>query len=193
MELIFATGNQNKLKEVQIMMPAHIKLLSLKNIGLDEDIPETSSTIAGNAVQKVEFIKQRYDLPVFADDTGLEIEALNNEPGVYSARYAGPQKNSDDNIQLVLNKLDGIKNRKARFVTVFALELNGHQTLFEGVCPGEITHAKSGTDGFGYDPIFKPNGFDRTFAEMTLTEKGTISHRGIALQKLIHYLKKDVN
>jgi len=158
MELIFATHNPNKLKEVQIMMPDHIKLLSLSDIGLQDDIPETSDTIAGNAIQKVNYVKQRFDLPVFADDTGLEVLSLNNEPGVYSARYAGDHKNSNDNMDLLLNKLENSTDRKARFVTVIALALNRHELIFEGVCEGEITKERSGKKGFGYDPIFKPNG-----------------------------------
>jgi len=188
MEIIFATHNKNKLKEVQIMMPSHIKLLSLDDIGMHEDIPETSDTISGNAAQKVRFIRQRYDLPVFADDTGLEVQALNNEPGVYSARYAGEQKNSEDNMNLLLKNLLEQENRNARFVTVFALDMERSQTIFEGVCEGIITKERYGNDGFGYDPIFMPNGFNKTFAQMSLLEKGEISHRGIALKKLIAYL-----
>lgn len=193
MELIFATHNPNKLKEVQIMMPDHVKLLSLDDIGLNDDIPETAGTIAGNAIQKVNYVKQRYDLPVFADDTGLEVLSLNNEPGVYSARYAGDHKNSDDNMSLLLEKLGTSTDRKARFVTVIALALNRHELIFEGVCEGEITKERSGTAGFGYDPIFSPNGYQTTFAQMSLTEKATISHRGIALRRLIDYLSNDVN
>lgn len=193
MELIFATHNANKLKEVQIMMPNHVKLLSLDDIGLNDDIPETATTIAGNAVQKVNYVKQRYDIPVFADDTGLEVLSLNNEPGVYSARYAGDHKNSDDNMSLLLEKLGTSTDRKARFVTVIALALNRHELIFEGVCDGEITKERSGTGGFGYDPIFRPIGYQTTFAQMSLTEKATISHRGIALRRLIDYLSNDVN
>ncbi|MGJ8684860.1 MAG: RdgB/HAM1 family non-canonical purine NTP pyrophosphatase [Nonlabens sp.] len=188
MEIIFATHNLNKLKEVQILMPSHIKLLSLGDIGMHEDIPETSATISGNAAQKVRFIRDRYDLPVFADDTGLEVLALNNEPGVYSARYAGEQKSSEDNMDLLLKNLEGKRDRSARFVTVIALDMEHCQTMFEGVCEGEIIEERVGTEGFGYDPIFKPNGFDKTFAQMNLVEKGAISHRGIALKKLIAYL-----
>lgn len=190
MEIIFATHNKNKLKEVQILMPKEIKLLSLEDIGMNEDIPETSNTISGNAVQKVQFIRQRFKLPVFADDTGLEVIALNNEPGVLSARYAGAQKNSNDNIDLLLTNLKNEKDRSARFVTVFALDIDGNQNIFEGVCEGSITETRYGTDGFGYDPIFMPKGFDLTFSQMSLTEKGAISHRGLALQKLIAYLSE---
>ncbi len=193
MELIFATHNPNKLKEVQIMMPSHVKLLSLSDIGLTDDIPETANTIAGNAIQKVNYVKQRFNLPVFADDTGLEVLSLKNEPGVYSARYAGPQKNSEDNMSLLLEKLEGSLDRKARFVTVIALAMDDHELIFEGVCEGEITKNRSGLEGFGYDPIFKPSGYDTTFAEMSLKEKATISHRGIALRRLMDYLSNDVN
>lgn len=190
MEIIFATHNKNKLKEVQIMMPENIKLLSLDDIGMHEEIPETSNTISGNAAQKVVFIRERYDLPVFADDTGLEVGSLNNEPGVYSARYAGEQKNSEDNMTLLLKKLEEKSDRSARFVTVFALDMANNQTIFEGICEGVITKQRSGQDGFGYDPIFIPRGFDKTFAQMSLVEKGQVSHRGIALRKLIAYLSQ---
>lgn len=188
MEIIFATHNKNKLKEVQIMMPSQIKLLSLDDIGMHEEIPETSDTISGNAAQKVRFIRQRYDLPVFADDTGLEVLSLNNEPGVYSARYAGDHKNSEDNMDLLIKNLEEKENRSARFVTVFALDMDRCQTLFEGICSGIITKERCGHDGFGYDPIFMPNGYNKTFAQMSLLEKSEISHRGIALRKLIAYL-----
>lgn len=190
MEIIFATHNDNKLKEVQALMPSHIKLISLKDLNFNEDIPETSGTIAGNAIQKVEFLKNRYDLPIFADDTGLLVDALNGEPGVYSARYAGEQKNSEDNMDLLLEKLTDNNNRSARFVTAIALNLNHCQTLFEGVCEGTITSERKGDKGFGYDPIFKPKGYNKTFAQMSLTEKGEISHRAKALHKLIDYLKE---
>jgi XTP/dITP diphosphohydrolase len=190
MEIIFATHNQNKLLEVQALMPSHIKLISLKDLGFEEDIPETSGTIAGNAIQKVEFLKDRFKQPIFADDTGLLVEALNGEPGVYSARYAGEQKNSDDNMDLLLKKLTDNNHRAARFVTAIALNLGPCQVLFEGICEGTILRERKGTKGFGYDPIFQPNGFEKSFAEMSLTEKGTISHRAKALLKLIDYLKE---
>ncbi|MEN8815576.1 MAG: non-canonical purine NTP diphosphatase [Nonlabens sp.] len=190
MEIIFATHNDNKLREVQALMPSHVKLVSLKDLNFKEDIPETSGTIAGNAIQKVEFLKDRFDLPIFADDTGLLVDALNGEPGVYSARYAGEQKNSEDNIDLLLQKLTDNNNRAARFVTAIALNLNSCQTLFEGVCEGTILRERRGDKGFGYDPIFIPQGYDKSFAEMSLTEKGEISHRAKALLKLIDYLKE---
>ncbi|WP_405369088.1 non-canonical purine NTP diphosphatase [Nonlabens sp. Asnod2-A12] len=190
MEIIFATHNQNKLKEVQALMPSYIKLISLEDLGFDEDIPETSGTIAGNAIQKVEYLKNRFQQPIFADDTGLLVEALGGEPGVYSARYAGEQKSSEDNMDLLLKKLTNNNNRSARFVTAIALDLNNNQTLFEGVCEGSILLERSGSKGFGYDPIFQPDGYEKSFAEMTLTEKGAISHRAKALRKLIDYLKE---
>lgn len=190
MEIIFATHNQNKLLEVQALMPSYIKLISLEDLGFDEDIPETSGTIAGNAIQKVEYLKNRFQQPIFADDTGLLVEALDGEPGVYSARYAGEQKSSEDNMDLLLKKLTNNNNRSARFVTAIALDLNNNQTLFEGVCEGSILLERSGSKGFGYDPIFQPDGYKKSFAQMTLTEKGAISHRAKALAKLIEYLKE---
>ena len=188
MQLVFATNNLNKLKEVQALMPNHIKLLSLKDIGCFEDIPETQNTIAGNAIQKAEFIKTNYGYDCFADDTGLEAEALNGAPGVYSARYAGPQRSAQDNMDLLLKSLNGNVNRNARFKTVIALLLNNKQLTFTGICEGEITTSKHGDEGFGYDPIFKPNGYKETFAELPLSIKNSISHRGQAVQKLIAYL-----
>lgn len=189
MKLVFATQNQNKVKELKQLMPDFIDLLSLKDINCDDDIPETSKTLKGNASQKSNFIYNKYKLNCFADDTGLEIEALNNEPGVYSARYAGAQKNSEDNMNLVLEKLKNSSNRKAKFKTVISLIIDNKEHIFEGVCEGEITNEKSGNKGFGYDPIFKPNGFDVTFADMSLDEKNNISHRGRAVQLLINFLE----
>jgi XTP/dITP diphosphohydrolase len=187
MELVFATNNPNKLLEVQEMLET-IKLTTLKEINCTEDIPESSHTIEGNAIQKVNYLTQYYSADGFADDTGLEIEALNGEPGVYSARYAGEEKSAEANMKLVLEKLKDKKNKKARFVTVIALNLDREQYIFEGVCTGKIISEKRGNDGFGYDPIFVPDGFDKTFAEMTLEEKSTISHRGKAVKKLIDFL-----
>lgn len=187
-KLVFATNNPNKLKEVQTLLPKHITLLSLKDINCEEDIPETQPTIAGNALQKSEYIKQHYGYDCFADDTGLEIDALNGEPGVYSARYAGPQRNAEDNMTKVLTKLDNNTNRNAQFKTVIALELNGKQYTFEGICKGQITTQKQGEKGFGYDPIFQPDGFLKTFAEMSLDDKNKIGHRGKAVQKLVAFL-----
>ena len=189
MKLIFATQNQNKVNELKQLMPDFIELLSLKDIDCDDDIPETAPTLEGNAILKAHFVFENYNVNCFADDTGLEIEALNNEPGVFSARYAGPQKEAIDNMNLVLEKLKNQTNRKARFRTVICLIINGKQYLFEGIVKGEITLNKSGGKGFGYDPIFKPDGFNKTFAEMTIAEKNEISHRGIAVKKLIEFLK----
>ena len=189
MELIFATNNKNKLQEVQAML-TNIKLKTLAEINCTEDIPESSPTIAGNAIQKINYLTQYYSADGFADDTGLEIEALNGEPGVYSARYAGEEKSAEANMNLVLEKLKNQTNKKARFVTVIALNLNREQYLFEGVCSGKIISEKRGEKGFGYDPIFVPDGFDKTFAEMTMEEKASVSHRGKAVRLLIDFLNK---
>jgi len=188
MQLVFATNNLNKLKEVQALIPSQIKLLSLNDIGCLEDIPETQHTIEGNAMQKAEYIKQHYGYDCFADDTGLEVEVLNNEPGVFSARYAGAQRNADDNMNLLLSNLNDKNNRKAQFKTVIALHLNGNIQTFTGICRGEITLQKSGKEGFGYDPIFKPNGYEQTFAEMNLELKNKIGHRGKAVNQLVSFL-----
>ena len=188
MKLVFATNNANKLKEVQSLIPQHIKLLSLKDIGCFEDIPETQDTIEGNAIQKVEYVKTNYGYDCFADDTGLEVAALNNEPGVYSARYAGEQRDANDNMDLLLTNLKDKSNRKAQFKTVIALHLNGKLKTFTGVCKGEITQEKKGNKGFGYDPIFKPNGHTKTFAEIELKLKNEIGHRGRAVTILVNYL-----
>lgn len=188
MQLVFATNNLNKLKEVQALIPSHIKLLSLKDIGCFEDVPETQVTIEGNAIQKAEYIKKHYGYDCFADDTGLEVAALNNEPGVYSARYAGEQRDANDNIEKLLDNLKSKTNRKAQFKTVIALHLNGKLETFTGICKGQITTQKSGNQGFGYDPIFKPTGFEQTFAEMDLTLKNTIGHRGKAVTQLVIFL-----
>lgn len=188
MQLVFATNNLNKLKEVQALIPEHIRLLSLKDIGCFEDIPETQNTIEGNAIQKAEYVKKHYGYDCFADDTGLEVEALNGAPGVYSARYAGEQRNANDNTNKLLAELHNKTNRNAQFKTVIALQLNNKQHLFTGVCKGEITTIKHGDKGFGYDPIFKPNGYNRTFAEMDLSLKNKIGHRGKAISQLIQFL-----
>lgn len=190
MKLIFATHNHNKLKEVQALMPDSIELHSLDDIGCFEDIPETADTIDGNAILKADYIKENFQRDCFADDTGLEVVALDGAPGVHSARYAGEEKNSEDNVQKLLLELEGAKNRRAQFKTVIALNLNEHQYLFQGICKGTITREKRGDKGFGYDPVFQPDGSDKTFAEMNLEEKSVISHRGIALRDLIEYLSK---
>ncbi|WP_054850632.1 non-canonical purine NTP diphosphatase [Olleya sp. ITB9] len=188
MQIVFATNNLNKVKEVQSLIPSHIKLLSLKDIKCFEEVPETQSTIEGNAKQKANYIKQHYGYDCFADDTGLEVEALDGAPGVFSARYAGPQRNDQDNMDLLLKNLNNKPTRDAQFKTVIALELDGKLNTFTGICKGEITSTKQGNQGFGYDPIFKPNGFDKTFAQMDLTQKNTIGHRGKAVQLLIDFL-----
>ncbi|WP_299125830.1 non-canonical purine NTP diphosphatase [uncultured Winogradskyella sp.] len=188
MQLVFATNNLNKLKEIQALMPKYIKLLSLSDILCIEDIPETQATIEGNAIQKAEYVKANYGCDCFADDTGLEVEALNGEPGVYSARYAGPQRNAEDNMNKLLSELADNKNRTAQFKTVIALHINGEMYTFTGICKGEITMLKHGEKGFGYDPIFKADGYEKTFAEISLEEKNKIGHRGKAVRTLIDYL-----
>ncbi|MFD1614166.1 non-canonical purine NTP diphosphatase [Gelatiniphilus marinus] len=188
MQLVFATNNLNKLKEVQALIPAHIKLLSLKDIGCFEEVPENQNTIEGNAKQKATYIKQHYGYNCFADDTGLEVDALNGAPGVYSARYAGEQRNANDNTNKLLNELNQTKNRSAQFKTVISLQLNNKQHTFTGICKGEITHTKQGEKGFGYDPVFKPNGYSETFAQMDLNLKNRIGHRGKAIKLLVNYL-----
>lgn len=189
-QIIFATNNQNKLKEVQAQLPDEIKLISLKDIGCYEDIPETQNTIEGNAIQKANYIKMKYNKDCFADDTGLEVMALNGAPGVHSARYAGPEKNSKKNIEKLLLSLDKTANRSAQFKTVIALHYKGELIQFEGICEGKITRTAKGSGGFGYDPIFKPSVKDKTFAELTLKEKNEIGHRGIAVAKLIAFFNK---
>lgn len=189
-QIIFATNNQNKLKEVQAQLPDEIKLISLKDIGCYEDIPETQNTIEGNAIQKANYIKMKYNKDCFADDTGLEVMALNGAPGVHSARYAGPEKNSKKNIEKLLSSLEKTANRSAQFKTVIALHYKGELIQFEGICEGKITRTAKGSGGFGYDPIFKPSVKDKTFAELTLKEKNEIGHRGIAVAKLIAFFNK---
>lgn len=188
MKLVFATNNKNKIKEVQALMPEGIHLLSLEEIGCHEDIPETSPTIEGNAIQKAEYVKENYGYDCFADDTGLEVEALNGAPGVYSARYAGEEKSSEANINKLLQELKGKDNRSARFKTVISLHLDGKLHTFEGICSGNIIFERKGLQGFGYDPVFQPEGKSVTFAEMNLKEKSEISHRARATRKLIDFL-----
>lgn len=188
MQLVFATNNPNKIKEVRALIPKHIKLLSLDDILCIEDIPETQSTIEGNAKQKADYIKTNYGYDCFADDTGLEVDALDGEPGVHSARYAGPQRNAENNTNKLLEALEGKTNRSAQFKTVIALHLDGQLHSFTGLCKGEITEEKHGKGGFGYDPIFKAEGYDKTFAEIALEEKNEIGHRGKAVKFLIQYL-----
>lgn len=190
MQLVFASNNKNKILEIQSILPETIKILSLEDIGCLEDIPETADTIEGNAILKANYVTQKYGYDCFADDTGLEVAALNGEPGVYSARYAGEQRNSDDNMNKVLNSLSGENNRNAQFKTVIALNLKNKQELFTGIAKGEITLEKTGNKGFGYDPIFQPLGYKETFAELSLEIKNVISHRGKATQQLIQFLIK---
>jgi len=188
MKLVFATHNKNKLKEVKALMPSHIELLSLTDIGCMEDIPETANTIEGNALLKSAYIKSNYGYNCFADDTGLEVIALNNEPGVYSARYAGLDNNAEANMLKLLDNLGNKSNREARFKTAISLVIDDKERLFIGICEGEITSSKMGNSGFGYDPIFQPKGFDKTFAEMTLVQKSEVGHRGKAVRLLLDFL-----
>ncbi len=188
MKIVFATNNPNKLKEIQTLIPKEIEIISLKEIGCTEDIPETGDTLEANAFQKVHYIKENYNYDCFADDTGLEIDALNGAPGVYSARYAGPEKSAEANIEKILNELQGKENRSAKFRTAIALTLNNEEHLFEGEINGHISKVKQGNEGFGYDPIFMPENEKRSFAQMSMEEKGTISHRGRAVKKLVAYL-----
>lgn len=190
MQLVFASNNKNKIQEIRHQLRADIELLSLEDIGCHEDIPETADTIEGNAILKANYVTERYGYNCFADDTGLEVEALNGAPGVYSARYAGEQKSAEDNMDKLLAELDGNTNRNARFKTVITLNLNGKQQLFTGIVNGEITSERAGDKGFGYDPIFKPKGLSYTFAQLSLDEKARLSHRGRALQQLIEFLKR---
>ena len=170
------------------MLSEGIELLSLSDIGCKEDIEETADTLEGNAQIKSDFVSDRFELDCFADDTGLEVEALEGAPGVYSARYAGAEATFQDNVQKLLNELAGVRNRKARFRTVISLKLEGKQYFFEGVCEGAITESPSGSEGFGYDPIFRPHGSGLTFAEMDRHQKNTVSHRGLAVRKLVEFL-----
>ena len=188
MKIVFATNNQNKVKEVQSLVPKNITVLSLKDINCEDDIPETQPTIEGNAIQKAQYVKEHYGYDCFADDTGLEVHALSGEPGVFSARYAGPQRNADDNMNKLLNNLQNKEDRSAQFKTVVALILNGEQHTFTGICEGTIIKEKRGDKGFGYDPIFMADGFSETFAQISLEEKNRVGHRGKAVQKLIGFL-----
>lgn len=187
-ELVFATNNQNKADEVSALLEGQYKILTLKDIGCEVDIPETGLTFAENAALKSNFIYEHYNLDCFGDDSGLEVDALDNEPGIYSARYSGI-RDDQKNLELVLQKLYGKTDRKARFITVIALSQGGEDYLFEGKIEGTIRNEPKGDHGFGYDPIFQPDGYGVTFAEMTKAEKNKISHRAIAMNKLIEFLK----
>jgi XTP/dITP diphosphohydrolase len=192
MQLVFASANKNKVAEIAAklatMPNAPLQIIGLTDINCYDDIPETRDTIEGNALQKAEYIITHYNIDCFSEDTGLEIEALNGEPGIKSARYAGEQRSSTDNMQLVLENLENQTNRAARFKTVIALKLKGETHLFEGIINGTIRQIASGTDGFGYDPIFQPDGYNTTFAEMTKEIKNKISHRALVVDKLIAFL-----
>lgn len=191
MKIVFASNNKNKIQEIQQLLPETIQLMSLEDIGCHEEIPETAATIEGNAILKANYVTQKYGYDCFADDTGLEVIALNGEPGVYSARYAGEQRSSEDNMNKVLTGLATKNNRQAQFKTVITLNYKGEQHLFTGIARGSITTNKSGDKGFGYDPIFQPLGYNQTFAELPIETKNKISHRGIAVQKLIGFFKND--
>ena len=188
MKLVFATNNLHKLKEVQEMLSNSMEVLSLKDIGCFEDIEETEITLEGNAKLKADYITKKYGFDCFADDTGLEVEALDGKPGVYSARYAGEHGNAEKNMEKLLFELKNKLSRKAKFRTIIALNLSNKQYLFEGICNGEILNEKTGVKGFGYDPIFKPSNASCSFAEMSSEEKNIISHRGIAIQELVQFL-----
>jgi XTP/dITP diphosphohydrolase len=189
MKLVFASNNQNKIKEIQLLVPKSIQILSLQDIGCHEDIPETADTIEGNAILKANYVTQNYGYDCFADDSGLEVDFLDGAPGVHSARYAGLQKNDHDNMDKLLEVLKNSADRKANFKTVIALNISGTQKLFTGKVFGEITHKKTGNQGFGYDPIFLPNGYNKTFGAFDMQEKAAISHRGIAVRELVDYLR----
>jgi XTP/dITP diphosphohydrolase len=188
MKLVFATHNHNKAKEIQALVPEGITIVTLDELQCNDEIPETAPTLEGNAIQKAEYIVNQFNLNVFADDTGLEIEALNGAPGIISARYAGEQRDANQNMELVLEKLNGIENRNAQFRTVIALYWDGEMHLFEGIVTGKIRTTKTGEEGFGYDPIFEPENCGKTFAEMDLIEKNRMSHRARALEKMIAFL-----
>jgi XTP/dITP diphosphohydrolase len=191
MELIFATNNKHKLEEIKLILDKYASVKGLKEIGINEDIPETHETLEGNAIEKAMFIYNKYGYTCFADDTGLEIEALNGRPGVYSARYAGPNCTFADNVNKVLNELGNETNRKARFRTIIALVENGKVFTFEGEVKGYIITENRGNEGFGYDPVFIPEGYTETFAEMSMELKNKISHRARAMENFLNYLKQD--
>ncbi len=187
-QIVFATNNPNKLKEIQQMLDGKIEVISLKELKCEDDIPETEPTLEGNALLKAKYITEKFNVNCFADDTGLEVEALNGAPGVISARYAGEDQNAEANMAKLLSEMQGKTNRKARFRTVIALILDDEIHFFEGEVNGQIAEEKLGEKGFGYDPIFIPDGYDQSFAQLDASEKNKISHRGKAIQKLIRYL-----
>ena len=188
-QLVFATNNNYKTEEVRQILAPKYSVLNLTDIGCDVDIPETGDTFAANATLKSSYVVAHYNLDCFADDSGLEVEALNNEPGIFSARYSG-KRGDAENMQYLLHKMEGIENRNARFKTVISLFKDGKNYLFEGVIAGQLRTAPVGDKGFGYDPIFEPNGYNITFAQMDMDEKNRISHRALAMQKLIAFLKE---
>lgn len=190
MRICFATNNKNKLREIKSKLGEAYDIISLSDLGHTEELSETHDTLEENSLEKAQFIHEKYQVNCFADDTGLLVEALNGEPGVNSARYAGPGKSSDDNMQLLLDKLKGQKHRNAKFITVITLMLDGNAHRFSGEIDGVISREQSGSKGFGYDPIFIPNGWQKTFAEVDLKEKNKISHRSIAVEKLVEFLSK---
>ena len=190
MKIVFATNNEHKLDEINKISKGQLEILSLSDINCHKDIPETGDTLKENALIKAKYVRDKFGLDSFADDTGLEVEALNSAPGIYSSRYAGPECNSDKNMQKLLHDLQGKENRKAQFRTVIALILNEEEYFFEGVVKGEIIEQKEGTNGFGYDPIFKPTGYDKTFGELSEEIKNSLSHRAIATKKLVAFLLK---
>ena len=192
MKIVFATNNLNKLAEIRQLMPEEIEILSLKDINCLEELPETSDTLEDNAAQKSFYVFDNYGHNCFADDTGLEIDALDGRPGVYSARYAGPECKAEDNIQKILEEMKEEINRDANFRTVISLVMDGNEFQFEGEVEGQIIPEKWGEKGFGYDPIFLADGYEKSFAQMSMEEKSAISHRGIAVKKLIHFLEKVV-
>jgi len=191
MKLCFATNNPNKLAEIQDLLGNQYELVGLKDIGCEEELAEDQDTLEGNSLQKAQYVYDQYGVNCFADDTGLEIPSLGGEPGVYSARYAGEQRSNDDNMVLVMERLEGKNNRNAQFRTVITLIIDGKQQQFQGVVKGEIITKRAGSEGFGYDPIFCPDGHSKTFAEMSRSDKNKISHRGHAIRQLIDYLKSN--
>ena len=188
-QLVAATNNQHKLSEIRPLIEPDFRILSLEDIGCTDELPETMSTLEGNSMQKASYVFERFCLPCFADDTGLEVDALNGAPGVYSARYAGEQRSSEDNINLLLKELEDKRDRHARFRTIITLIGKNEYQIFEGIVRGIILHRRSGAGGFGYDPVFQPEGFSKTLAQMSMEEKNSISHRGQAIRKLVEYLK----
>lgn len=187
--IVFATGNPHKIAEANQVLGHAFQIISLQDIGCEEMLPETQETIEGNALQKARYVRDHYRVDCFSEDTGLEVAALDGEPGVDSAHYAGPQRDSDDNIDLLLRKMAGQKDRRARFRTVIALVLNGEEYTFEGIVDGYICEQRRGSGGFGYDPVFIPEGYERSFAEMSAAEKNAISHRGRAVARLREFLE----